>query len=150
MAVESFEALLERCQAVAFAVPPDVQAELAIRAARAGRALLLDKPLALALEPAERLARAVEEAGVVTQLMLTHRFRSRTAGFLEQARGWDAFGRASPSSAARSSAGRTPVRGAASTGRSTTWAPTRSTCSTRRWGRSSRSPAAAIRDATWR
>lgn len=88
----TFDALLERCEAVAFAVPPDVQAELAIRAARAGKDLLLDKPLALALEPAERLARAVEDTGVVTQLMLTHRFRSRTINFLEQARGWDAFG----------------------------------------------------------
>ena len=92
VAAASFEALLERCEAVAFAVPPDVQAELGARAARAGRALLLDKPLALTLEDAERLARAVEDAGVVTQPMLTHRFRSSTAGFLEQARAWDAFG----------------------------------------------------------
>jgi predicted dehydrogenase len=91
-AIESFEALLERCDAVAFAVPPDVQAELGVRAARAGKALLLDKPLALSLEPAERLARAVGESGVVTQLMLTHRYRSATAAFLAQARGWDAIG----------------------------------------------------------
>lgn len=91
-ATESFDALIERCDAVAFAVPPDVQAELAIRAARAGKALLLDKPLALSLEAAERLAREAEDAGVVTQLMLTHRFRSRTEAFLEQARAWDAMG----------------------------------------------------------
>jgi predicted dehydrogenase len=91
-APESFDALLERCDAVAFAVPPDVQAQLAFRAARAGKALLLDKPLALSLEAAERLAREAEDAGVVTQLMLTHRFRSRTKAFLEQARGWDAMG----------------------------------------------------------
>lgn len=89
---ESFEALLERCDAVAFAVPPDIQAELATQAARAGKALLLDKPLALTLEAAERLASAVEESGVVTQLMLTHRYRSRTASFLDQARTWDAIG----------------------------------------------------------
>lgn len=92
VAVESFESLLERCEAVAFAVPPDVQAELGVRAARAGKALLLDKPLALTLEAAERLARAVEESGVVTQLMLTHRYRSRTTSFLEQARAWDVIG----------------------------------------------------------
>ena len=91
-AAETFDALLERCDAVAFAVPPDVQAEMAIRAARAGKALLLDKPLALTLEAAERLAREVAEAGVVTQLMLTHRFRSRTAEFLARAREWEAFG----------------------------------------------------------
>ena len=89
---ESFDALLERCDAVAFAVPPDVQAELAVRAARAGKALLLEKPLALSLDAAERLAQEVEHAGVVTQLMLTHRFRKRTEAFLAQAREWDAIG----------------------------------------------------------
>jgi predicted dehydrogenase len=92
VAVETFDAALARCEAVAFAVPPDVQAELGIRAARAGKALLLDKPLALTLEAAERLTRAVEDAGVVTQLMLTHRFRSRTASFIEQAHTWDTIG----------------------------------------------------------
>lgn len=92
VAADSFEALLAGCEAVAFAVPPDVQAGLGERAARAGKALLLDKPLALTLAAAESLARAVEDAGVVTQLMLTHRFRARTAAFLEQARAWEAFG----------------------------------------------------------
>lgn len=91
-AVETFEALLERCDAVAFAVQPDVQAELGVIAARAGKALLLDKPLALTLEPAERLARAVDEAGVVTQLMLTHRYRSAAESFIRTARGWNAIG----------------------------------------------------------
>ena len=38
-AAASFEALLERCDAIAFAVPPDVQVELGVRAARAGKAL---------------------------------------------------------------------------------------------------------------
>lgn len=91
-AAAGFDALLERCDAVAFAVPPDVQAALAQRAARAGKALLLDKPLALRLEDAEALAQAVEESGVVTQLMLTHRFRQRTREFLEQARAFGAIG----------------------------------------------------------
>jgi predicted dehydrogenase len=89
---ESFDGLLERCEAVAFAVPPDVQAELAIRAARAGRHLLLEKPLALTLEPARRLAAAVEAAGVVTLLMLTYRFRAETEAFLEAARPFGAVG----------------------------------------------------------
>src|SRR5262245_19223409 len=35
----SFEAMLDECEAVAFAVPPDIQAELAIQAARAGKHL---------------------------------------------------------------------------------------------------------------
>lgn len=89
---ETFDALLERCDAVAFAVPPDVQAELAVRAARAGKALLLEKPLALSLEAAERLSKEAEGTGVVTQIMLTHRFRARTEAFLAKAREWDAMG----------------------------------------------------------
>src|SRR6266536_1801633 len=46
---EDLDALLEAVDAVAIALPPDVQADLAVRAARAGRHLLLDKPLALSL-----------------------------------------------------------------------------------------------------
>jgi predicted dehydrogenase len=91
-AVDSFEDLLAHCDAVAFAVPPDVQAALAERAARAGRHLMLDKPLALTLAQAESLVRAVEEAGVVTQLMLTHCFRASTAAFVAGARDFGAFG----------------------------------------------------------
>jgi predicted dehydrogenase len=88
----SFEALIDRCDAVAFAVPPDVQAELAPRAARASKHLLLDKPLALELDHARRLADAVAEAGVVSQLMLTQRFRPRVIEFLERARTFVAIG----------------------------------------------------------
>ncbi len=91
-AAPTFEALLAECDAVAFAIPPDAQAELAGQAARAGRALLLDKPLALDLAAAERLAGEVERAGVVTQLMLTHRYRRATREFLERARGFAAIG----------------------------------------------------------
>ncbi len=91
-AVESFEALLERSDAIAFAVPPDVQAELATRAARAGKHLMLDKPLALDLAAARGLGEAVAESGVVSQLMLTQRFRPKTIAFLEQARGFEAIG----------------------------------------------------------
>src|SRR4051812_23012614 len=60
-AAGSYEELLDRCDAVAFAVPPDIQATLAPRAARAGKALLLEKPLALDLRAARTLADAVEE-----------------------------------------------------------------------------------------
>lgn len=66
-AVPAFDDLLDRCEAVAFAVPPDVQAELAIRAARAGRAVLLEKPIAVTVERARALAEAVDAAGVVSQ-----------------------------------------------------------------------------------
>src|SRR4029453_16729054 len=54
VAVDSYDELLELCEAVDFAVPPDVQAHLAGRAARAGKALMLEKPLGLDLDQARR------------------------------------------------------------------------------------------------
>jgi predicted dehydrogenase len=64
---DRYEDLLDACQAVAFSVPPAVQAELAATAARRGKALLLEKPIADDLNSARRLADAVGEAGVVSQ-----------------------------------------------------------------------------------
>lgn len=57
--------LIAAVDAVAFSVPPDVQAELALPAAEAGKALLLEKPLALSVEAAERLVDAVRAPTVV-------------------------------------------------------------------------------------
>src|SRR5262249_21566300 len=71
---------------------PDVQAGLAIRAARAGKHLMLDKPLALTPDDARRLADAVDQTGVVTQLMLTQRFRPSVRAFIEKARSFGAIG----------------------------------------------------------
>ncbi|MEY9871570.1 putative dehydrogenase [Streptacidiphilus sp. MAP12-33] len=76
------EELFDACEAVAFCVPPDVQAELALRAVRAGKAVLLEKPLALDLDAARRLADAVAEAGVVSQMVLTARYAASTRDFL--------------------------------------------------------------------
>ncbi|WP_338693032.1 Gfo/Idh/MocA family oxidoreductase [Streptomyces sp. Q6] len=87
-----FDELLDHCEAVAFAVPPSVQAELAPLAAKAGKALLLEKPLALDLAAAERLVDAVDEAGVVSQLVLTKRYHPRTREFIERARRLDVTG----------------------------------------------------------
>jgi predicted dehydrogenase len=81
----SFEELLERCDAIAFAVPPDVQAALAPRAAAAGKHLLLEKPLAFSLADAERLTDAVDEAGVSTLLFLTNRFTAEGREFVRRA-----------------------------------------------------------------
>jgi predicted dehydrogenase len=79
--------LFDRCEAVAFAVPPDVQARLATRAAEAGKAVLLEKPIALDLPAAEALAGAVEKAGVVSQVVFTKRYHPRTRAFLAEAAG---------------------------------------------------------------
>ncbi|WP_203718356.1 Gfo/Idh/MocA family protein, partial [Asanoa siamensis] len=91
-AAPTFSALLDRCEAVAFAVPPDVQAELAVQAARAGRALLLEKPLALTMTDAEKVAKAVQENGVVSQIVLTKRYHPATRAFLETGETFRAIG----------------------------------------------------------
>lgn len=82
--------LLADVDAVAMALPPDVQAELAIAAAAAGRHLLLDKPLALSLAAADRVVAAVEQAGVSSVIFFTNRFFSSVADFLVDAstRSW--------------------------------------------------------------
>ncbi len=76
--------LLDAVDAVAIAVPPDVQAELAVRAAAAGRHLLLEKPLALSLEGARRVADAVEAARVASLIFFTARFQPVVAAWLKQ------------------------------------------------------------------
>jgi predicted dehydrogenase len=79
--------LLAEVDAVAIAVPPDVQAELALRAAAAGRHLLLDKPLALSLDAAERVASAVAEARVASLVFFTLRFLPEVAAWMQRVQG---------------------------------------------------------------
>jgi predicted dehydrogenase len=73
-AAGSYDELVERVDAVAFAVPPDVQAELAVQAAEAGRHVLLEKPVATSLAGADRLVAAVEGSGVASVVFFTSRF----------------------------------------------------------------------------
>src|ERR1700743_1447162 len=60
-AYEDFGAFLDSVDAVAFAVPPHIQAPLAIQAAREGKHLLLEQPIALSAGDADKLGRAREE-----------------------------------------------------------------------------------------
>ena len=92
VACATFEELLEVSDAIAFAVPPDVQAELAVRAAEAGKALLLDKPIALDVEAAERLADAVAAAGVGSIVVFTNRFATEVRDFIAASRLLDPVG----------------------------------------------------------
>lgn len=88
---EDTDALFADCDAVAFALPPDVQAPLAVRAAAAGCHLLLDKPVATTPADARAVAEAVAEHGVASVVFLTLRFAEPTAGWVaEQAErtGW--------------------------------------------------------------
>jgi len=79
------DALIEAVDAVAVALPPDVQADIAGRAATADRHLLLDKPLALTLSDADRVVGAAEQAGVASVVFFTNRFQPNVAGFLAAA-----------------------------------------------------------------
>jgi predicted dehydrogenase len=69
----TFAAALAACDAVTFAVPPQSQPELAAEAARAGKQLFLEKPLAHGLAPAEELVREVARACVPTFVMMSYR-----------------------------------------------------------------------------
>jgi len=81
--------LLAEVDAVAMAVPPDVQAELAVRAAAAGRHLLLDKPLALSLDGADKVAEAVAAGGVASLVFFTLRFLPEVAAWMEETEATD-------------------------------------------------------------
>ncbi len=85
------DALIADVDAVAIALPPALQAPLAARAARAGRHLLLDKPLAATVEHAREVVAAVEAAGVRSVVFFTLRFDAAGAEWIGRqaaAGGW--------------------------------------------------------------
>ncbi|MBO0827037.1 MAG: Gfo/Idh/MocA family oxidoreductase [Streptosporangiales bacterium] len=84
-AYPTVDALIEDVDAVAFAVPPDVQAEHGTRAAKAGRHLLLEKPIAADVASAQRLADAVHTAGVRTGVFFTAEYTAEAREFLAAA-----------------------------------------------------------------
>jgi predicted dehydrogenase len=79
-----FDAFLSGVDAVAFSIPPDVQSELATRAASAGKHLLLEKPVAITTESADRLARAVSDADVASVVFFTARFQPEIRAWLDE------------------------------------------------------------------
>jgi len=92
IAYQDFDELLAEVDAVAFSVPPQVQSELALRAARRGKHLLLEKPIAVTVPAAVELADAVGEAEVASVVFFTSRFDpARRAWLAERAAqsGWD-------------------------------------------------------------
>ena len=91
-AFATFDALLDACEAVAIAVPPGLQPGLAVRAARAGKAVMLEKPLALDVAGAEQIVTAVSEAGVGSVMVLTYRYAPTVREFLSDAAAFDAAG----------------------------------------------------------
>jgi predicted dehydrogenase len=82
---DDLDVLFDGCDAVAIAVTPDAQPDLAIRAASAGKTLLLEKPLAENVERAQAIVDAVANAGVGSLVMLTYRFDPALDEFLAEA-----------------------------------------------------------------
>jgi predicted dehydrogenase len=83
-AFDDVDALFDAVDAVAIALPPEIQAGLAVRAARAGKHLLLDKPLALTVESAGAVVDAVTDAGVASVVFFTNRFVPAVDTFLRE------------------------------------------------------------------
>jgi predicted dehydrogenase len=81
---EDFAEFLAAVDAVAFAVPPDVQGSLAVRAAQAGKHLMLEKPIAVTVGEADALAEAVERAGVASAVFFTSLYQAGVRRWLAE------------------------------------------------------------------
>ncbi|MGX6606253.1 Gfo/Idh/MocA family protein [Micromonosporaceae bacterium Da 78-11] len=85
------DALLDDVDAVAIALPPDVQAPIALRAARAGKHLLLDKPVAFTNAEAAEIVAAVAMHDVASAVFFTRRLMPQIQEFIATANeqgGW--------------------------------------------------------------
>jgi len=84
-AYPTVESLIDDVEAVAVALPPDVQAPLALQAARAGRHLFLDKPVAFTPEQADEISGALVERELASIVFFTRLFLSELSGFVDAA-----------------------------------------------------------------
>jgi predicted dehydrogenase len=84
-AYTDLDALLGEVEAVTIALPPPVQASVAVRAAKAGKHLLLDKPIALSIADADEIVAAVDGSGVASVVFVTRRYAPRVVDFLNRA-----------------------------------------------------------------
>jgi predicted dehydrogenase len=80
-AVASLDALLgdPRVDAVIVLTPPRTHAELAVRAAQAGKHVLLEKPIDVTLDAARAVVEAVEATGKKLGVVFQYRFRKGTS-----------------------------------------------------------------------
>jgi predicted dehydrogenase len=84
-AYDDYPALLRDVEAVAFTVPPDVQSVMATEAARAGKHLLLEKPVATSVAEAHALADAARD--VASVVFFTDRFVADSRRWFDDLRG---------------------------------------------------------------
>lgn len=90
-AYTDYAELLADVDALAFAVPPNVQASMALEAAAVGKHLLLDKPVADSLDDARALADEVANEGIASVVFFTGRFQPEIRAFFDQVQatgGW--------------------------------------------------------------
>lgn len=86
VAYEDADALIGDVDAVSVALPPDIQAGVAVKAAAAGRHLFLDKPLAFTEEDADAVVAAADTAGVASVVYFTALFRSELDDWYQASR----------------------------------------------------------------
>ena len=84
-AYDDVDKLLNDVDLVSIALSPDAQAELAVKAAGRGRHLLLEKPVALDLDAARRVADVAARNNVSTLVFLSYRFDPRVNAFVQHA-----------------------------------------------------------------
>src|SRR3954452_6387744 len=90
-AYDDYASLLRDVQAVAFTVPLDVQSVMATEAAKAGKHLLLEKPVATSVAAARALSNAAGDVG--SGVFFTARFASSSRRWFDNVRrtgGWRA------------------------------------------------------------
>jgi predicted dehydrogenase len=86
-AYDDYAELLQAVDAVAFAVPPKVQAAMALEAAAVGKHLLLDKPVADSAADARALAEEAAAQGIASVVFFTGRFTPESRAWFEQVNG---------------------------------------------------------------
>lgn len=91
-AYNDLDRLIGDVDALTFAVPPDVQAEIGTRAAHAGRHLLLEKPVATSVAEGRALEQALSESSAASIVFFTRRFvpeNQRWLRHLAEIGGWE-------------------------------------------------------------
>jgi predicted dehydrogenase len=86
IAFSRFDDLLDAVDAVTMAIPPEAQATLAIRAAEAGKHLLLEKPLTRDPTTARAIVAAVKKNKVAALVFFLRRFVPEIAAIIEAER----------------------------------------------------------------
>lgn len=91
---ESYEALLAdaEIEAILILTTPNAREELVAAAARAGKHVLMEKPVERTLAAAERIVASCDAAGVKLGIMFQHRFR-RASRYLTEAVAENRYGR---------------------------------------------------------